>query len=72
MFVVGVAAVNPVGGEGSVIREADVVVKSPDPLELIDVTVNVYTVPAARPVNVYGDVADVWGEVATLGFDAIE
>ena len=54
------------------IREADVVVKSPDPLELIDVTVNVYTVPAARPVNVYGDVADVWGEVATLGFDAIE
>ena len=41
----------PVTAAGLVRIDADVVV-SPDPNELVDVTVNVYSVPPLRPVNV--------------------
>ena len=45
----------------------------PDPDALIDVTVNVYWIPAVRPVNVYAPpTGAVCGDVATAGDDAIE
>lgn len=37
---------------GLVKIDADVA-ESPDPTELVDATVNVYSVPPLRPVNVY-------------------
>ena len=43
--------VMPVTAAGLVRTVPDVVV-SPDPNELVDVTVNVYSVPPLRPVNV--------------------
>lgn len=42
----------PVTAAGRVRTDADVAV-SPVPNELVDTTVNVYSVPPLRPVNVY-------------------
>ena len=55
------------GGSESVIFDADVVVP-PEPLELTAATVNVYTVPAVRPMNVPPD-ASVCVGVLDAGVD---
>jgi hypothetical protein len=58
-----------VTGFGRVNRPADAIDVEPFPLGLTDWTVNVYDVFGLRPVNMYGYVADVCGDVATDGVD---
>ena len=58
-----------VTGFAKVNRAADAIDVEPVPLGLTDWTVNVYDVFGLRPVNMYGYVADVCGDVATDGVD---
>ena len=55
--------VSPVTAAGRVRIDEDVA-ESPEPNELVATTVNVYSVPPFRPVNVYVGLLVVWLVVA--------
>jgi hypothetical protein len=73
VVVLGLLGVTLATDGESVYTAAVVAVIVPNPDALIEVIVNVYWIPAVRPVNMYAPpTGDVCGDVATAGDEAIE